>query len=62
MALNEHIAAQDRRVGVAPVAAAGSPKTVKFDLEYARRVILAEAEAIAAMTPIVNGAFAGPPR
>ena len=33
-------------------------KTVEFDLEYARRVIMAEAEAIAAMTPIVNGAFA----
>lgn len=31
---------------------------MEFDLEYARRVIVAEAEAIAAMTPIVNGAFA----
>ena len=31
---------------------------MEFDLEYARRVILAEAEAIASMTPIVNGAFA----
>jgi arabinose-5-phosphate isomerase len=35
-----------------------SPEAVDFDLEYARRVIVAEAEAIAAMTPIVNGAFA----
>jgi arabinose-5-phosphate isomerase len=40
------------------LAAAGSVKTVEFDLEYARRVIMAEAEAIASMTPIVNGAFA----
>jgi len=30
---------------------------VEFDLEYARSVIRAEAEAIASMTPIVNGAF-----
>jgi arabinose-5-phosphate isomerase len=58
MAWNEHIAAQGRRTGAATVAAAGSPKAVEFDLEYARRVIVAEAEAIAAMTPIVNGAFA----
>jgi arabinose-5-phosphate isomerase len=29
-----------------------------FDLDYARSVIRAEAEAIASMTPIVNGAFA----
>jgi arabinose-5-phosphate isomerase len=39
-------------------AAARTGETVEFDLEYARRVIRAEAEAIAAMTPIVNGAFA----
>ncbi len=38
--------------------AARAGQTVVFDLEYARRVIQAEAEAIAAMTPIVNGAFA----
>jgi arabinose-5-phosphate isomerase len=31
---------------------------VKFDLEYARNVICAEAEAIAAMTPVVNERFA----
>jgi len=31
---------------------------VEFDLEYARNVICAEAEAIAAMTPIVDGQFA----
>jgi arabinose-5-phosphate isomerase len=31
---------------------------VEFDLDYARSVIRAEAEAIAAMTPIVSGAFA----
>jgi arabinose-5-phosphate isomerase len=30
---------------------------VEFDLEYARRVICAEADAIASMTPIVNGQF-----
>jgi len=30
---------------------------VEFDLDYARRVILAEADAIASMTPIVNGRF-----
>ena len=30
---------------------------MEFDLEYARSVIRAEAEAIASMTPIVNGAF-----
>jgi arabinose-5-phosphate isomerase len=30
----------------------------EFDLDYARRVICAEAEAIAGMTPIVNEAFA----
>lgn len=31
---------------------------MKFDLDYARNVICAEAEAIAAMTPIVNDQFA----
>ncbi len=31
---------------------------MEFDLEYARSVIRAEADAIASMTPIVNGAFA----
>jgi len=31
---------------------------VEFDLDYARNVICAEAEAIAAMTPIVNDQFA----
>ncbi len=31
---------------------------VSFDFDYARNVIKAEAEAIASMTPIVNGAFA----
>jgi len=31
---------------------------VEFDLDYARNVIRAEAEAIASMTPIVNGRFA----
>jgi len=31
---------------------------VNFDLEYARNVICAEAEAIASMTPVVNGQFA----
>ncbi|MGE5294570.1 MAG: KpsF/GutQ family sugar-phosphate isomerase [Solirubrobacterales bacterium] len=30
---------------------------MEFDLEYARRVILAESDAIASMTPIVNGQF-----
>lgn len=30
---------------------------MEFDLEYARRVIRAEADAIASMTPIVNGQF-----
>ncbi len=30
---------------------------MEFDLEYARRVICAEADAIASMTPIVNGQF-----
>jgi arabinose-5-phosphate isomerase len=58
MALNEYTVSKDRRTDAAPLAAAGSPKTVEFDLDYARRVIAAEAEAIAAMTPIVNGAFA----
>jgi len=33
-------------------------KTVDFDLEYARNVIRAEAEAIASMTPIVDAPFA----
>ena len=42
----------------AAVAAAGGAKAVEFDLDYARRVIRAEAEAIASMTPIVDGAFA----
>jgi arabinose-5-phosphate isomerase len=37
---------------------AGGPGVVEFDLEYARRVIQAEASAIASMAPIVNGAFA----
>ena len=36
---------------------AGRPPSVEFDLDYARSVIQAEAEAIASMTPIVNGAF-----
>jgi arabinose-5-phosphate isomerase len=31
---------------------------VKFDLDYARRVIVAEAEAIGALTPVVDEAFA----
>jgi arabinose-5-phosphate isomerase len=31
---------------------------VNFDLDYARNVIRAEAEAIASMTPVVNGQFA----
>ena len=31
---------------------------MEFDLEYARSVIRAEADAIASMTPIVDGAFA----
>ena len=31
---------------------------VEFDLDYARNVIRAEAEAIAALTPIVDEAFA----
>ncbi len=30
---------------------------MEFDLDYARRVILAEADAIASMTPIINGRF-----
>ncbi len=34
------------------------PPAVHFDLDYARRVIAAEAEAIASMTPIVDEAFA----
>lgn len=38
--------------------AAGSAKQIAFDWDYARRVLVAEAEAIAAMTPVVNGAFA----
>jgi arabinose-5-phosphate isomerase len=58
MALKEHTGAQVRPAGGARLAASGSSKTVEFDLDYARRVILAEAEAIASMTPIVNGAFA----
>jgi arabinose-5-phosphate isomerase len=37
---------------------AEAQKAMEFDLEYARSVIRAEAEAIAAMTPVVNGAFA----
>lgn len=40
------------------LAAAGRPKVVEFDLDYARQVIRAEADAIASMTPIVNGQFA----
>ena len=36
----------------------GTEKVEPFDLDYARSVIQAEAEAIAAMTPIINGAFA----
>jgi arabinose-5-phosphate isomerase len=32
--------------------------TVAFDLDYARQVIRAEADAIASMTPIINGQFA----
>ena len=32
--------------------------TVEFDLDYARQVIRAEADAIASMTPVVNGEFA----
>ena len=31
---------------------------MKFDLEYARQVIAAEAEAIASVAPVVNGSFA----
>ena len=33
-------------------------RAVEFDLDYARSVIVAEAEAIAAMTPVVDDAFA----
>jgi len=33
-------------------------RAVEFDLDYARSVIVAEAEAIAAMTPVVDEAFA----
>jgi arabinose-5-phosphate isomerase len=36
----------------------GSQKVELFDWDYARSVIRAEAEAIASMTPIINGAFA----
>jgi len=36
----------------------GIDRTVEFDLDYARSVICAEADAIAAMTPIVDDAFA----
>lgn len=35
----------------------GKSNTVEFDLEYARSVIRAEADAIASMTPIVDEAF-----
>jgi len=38
---------------------AGNSGAVEFDLDYARSVIRAEASAIASMTPIINGAFAG---
>jgi len=58
MAGNDLLTLQNRPMDGAGLAAAGSGKAVEFDLEYARRVIVAEAEAIAAMTPIVNGAFA----
>ena len=36
----------------------GPRNKVEFDLQYARSVILAEANAIASMTPVINGAFA----
>ncbi len=36
----------------------GMPNAVEFDLDYARRVICAEAEAITAMAPIVDEVFA----
>ena len=36
----------------------GMHRAVEFDLDYARSVIVAEAEAIAAMTPVVDDAFA----
>lgn len=58
MALNDPLSLRNRPAGGTRRAVAGSGKTVEFDLEYARHVILAEAEAIASMTPIVNGAFA----
>lgn len=37
----------------------GIEEAVEFDLDYARNVIAAEAEAIASMTPIVDETFAG---
>jgi arabinose-5-phosphate isomerase len=58
MAWNDAPTLQNRPKDRIPMAAAGNVKTVELDLEYARRVIAAEAEAIASMTPIVNGAFA----
>jgi len=58
MAANDPLTLQSHPLEGVRLAAAGSAKAVEFDLEYARRVIVAEAEAIAAMTPIVNGAFA----
>jgi arabinose-5-phosphate isomerase len=58
MECTEHTGRPGRRSGVSPVTAAVNAPAVEFDLDYARRVIQAEAEAIAAMTPIVNGAFA----
>ena len=57
MAINEQMELQGRPTDVTGQEAAGRPGGTEFDLHYARRVIQAEAEAIAAMTPIVNEAF-----
>ncbi len=55
---SQDAAGSRKRGPAAAVVPAGGPKAAEFDLDYARRVIRAEAEAIASMTPIVSGAFA----
>jgi len=47
-----------RSAGKAVPVHQAKPKAVEFDLEYARSVIRAEADAIASMTPIVDTPFA----
>jgi len=48
---------KDHLSGCACDRGAGHSSNVEFDLEYARSVICAEADAVASMTPIVNSAF-----